>query len=97
MISKLLIYCSLLLVVVIHYLVVVSNVISCFIIPFIFPWYVAVSIISGIVSLLTTRNSCPLTDLENKLRKKLGMKPIKGFIKAYVINVKSTLKELLYL
>lgn len=90
-------YCSLLLVVFIHYLVVVGNVVSCFVVPFIFPWYVAVSIISGVVSLLTTRNPCPLTIMENKLREKLGMKPIKGFIKAYIINVKSTIRELLYL
>jgi hypothetical protein len=79
----------------VHYLVVLANVISFFAAPLVLPWYIAISIMSGIVSLLTNRNPCPLTTLENKIRERLGMPRIKGFIKHYVLNIKSTIKELL--
>ena len=67
-----------------HMSVVVTNIVSFFILPFCYPLYLWVPVNSFILAVSFTRELCPLTRLENHLRRSLGMKPIGGFIGQYV-------------
>lgn len=69
-----------------HMAVVVGNLISLFILPFMAPWYIALPLCSFLVLLSTSRDQCPLTRLENKLRRKLNLPTIKGFIGHYLLR-----------
>mgnify|MGYP003352601876 CR=1 FL=1 len=71
-----------------HVYVVIGNLLAFFIVPFLCPWYVALPICSLIVTLSFGRGSdCPLTRLENKIRKNIGLRRIKGFIKHYFYEI----------
>lgn len=71
-----------------HFFVVIGNLITFFIIPFLQPWYIALPICSLIVTLSFGRpGDCPLTRFENKIRKELGLSQIKGFIKHYFFEI----------
>jgi len=71
-----------------HVYVVIGNLLAFFIVPFLCPWYVALPICSLIVTLSFGRGSdCPLTRLENKIRKNIGLRQIKGFIKHYFYEI----------
>jgi hypothetical protein len=71
----------------VHMLIVIINVISLVLLPFLTPFYVATPICSLLVNFMFNRNmTCPLTDLENSLREKLGLPKIKGFIGHYIIK-----------
>ena len=73
--------------VVFHMLVVLGNFLSFFVTPMLAPWYEALPICSFILLISFSRElKCPLTRLENYLRKKLGMKKIGGFIGHYLIR-----------
>jgi hypothetical protein len=87
----------LVLVVIFHFLVVFANVAAFFVLPFTslitgLPFWFTVFLILPIESLILTltfaREPCPLTRLENRLRKKLGMREIGGFIGYYIIKRK---------
>lgn len=69
--------------VVAHILLVIAFVGSFFILPFMAPWYVAVPCMTFIWFFSTTKVECRLTDLENTMRKSLGMKKIGGFVGHY--------------
>tara|TARA_R110002020_G_scaffold134222_1_gene299599 strand:- start:2312 stop:2587 length:276 start_codon:yes stop_codon:yes gene_type:complete len=70
-----------------HGYIVVANVLAFFVVPFFEPWYVAVPIMSLILLLVFSKVlDCPLTNLENHLRKKLGMKRIGGFVGHYFLK-----------
>ena len=71
-------------VVVVHVLVIITVFIAAITSIFALHWYQA---ILGIVTVLNLAYSqrCPLTDLENKLRVREGLPPIKGFIKHYFL------------
>lgn len=73
--------------VVFHVGVVVGNCIAFFTLPLIAPWYIALPLCS-FIGLLSTSNElkCPLTKLENVLRKELGLKQIGGFIGHYFLK-----------
>ena len=50
-------------------------------------WYIYLPIATFIVVISLSRvMDCPLTNLENKLRKKLNLEPIQGFVKHYIIK-----------
>jgi hypothetical protein len=66
-----------------HFLVVIFNVLSMFFLAFCEKWYVSLPLISFIVMLMTNNVKCGLTILENKIRVKLGMPRIKGFVGHY--------------
>lgn len=75
------------LLVIFHSYIVVANVLAFFVVPFVEPWYVAVPIMSVVLLLVFSKVlDCPLTNLENHLRKKLGMKRIGGFVGHYFIK-----------
>jgi hypothetical protein len=66
-----------------HFLVVIFNVLAVFFLAFCEKWYVSLPLISFIVMLMTNNIKCGLTILENKIRTKLGMPRIKGFVGHY--------------
>ena len=68
-----------------HFYVVIGNLIAMFIIPFLAPWYIALPIISFIVSITFSGQPCPLTRLEDKIRHKLGIPQIKYFVGYYIV------------
>lgn len=72
------------LVVAIHFFVIFGVVAAFFVLPFKEDWYVALPLMTYILYLLTTRVECPLTNLENYLRQRLGMKKIGGFVGHYI-------------
>ena len=72
-----------------HLLVVIGNSISFFILPFMVEWYIALPLDSFILWVTFSPGaSCPLTNLENKIRRRLELEPIGGFIKHYLIKKK---------
>lgn len=75
-----------LLIVTIHMIILFGIVLSFFILPFAAPWYIALPLCVFIVHLCTTRIECPLTNLENVIRQKLGKKRIGGFVGHYFVK-----------
>jgi len=72
------------LLVVIHFAIIGTVVAAFFVLPFKADWSVAAPLMVYITYLLTTRVECPLTNLENFLRTKLGKKKITGFVGFYL-------------
>lgn len=68
-----------------HLAVLFANFVSIFILPFVTPWYVSFPIITLIVNLMFTPVSCPLTKMENRIRRSLGMKEIRHFVGHYIV------------
>lgn len=66
-----------------HILVILGVLGSFFILPIYAPWYIAVPSMTFIWFFSTTRVECQSTNLENAIRKKLGMKQIGGFVGHY--------------
>jgi len=74
--------------IVVHYLLVCGIVISFFVLPIMalkgaVPWYVALPCMTFIWFFSTSKVECKLTQLENYIRKTLGMKQIGGFVGHY--------------
>jgi hypothetical protein len=70
---------------VLHFLLILVNYISIFILPFYAPWYISVPLITFLINLMFSNSfSCPLTRFENKLRRQLGLPTIKSFIGHYI-------------
>jgi hypothetical protein len=72
-------------IILLHFAIVFGMMASFVILPFKTPWYEALPLMTYIVYLLITPIDCPLTILENKVRRRLGMRPIFGFIGYYII------------
>lgn len=68
-----------------HLYVVVGNFLVILLIPFFTRWYVALPIESLLINLMFAPNPCPLTKLENNLRKRLGMPEIRHFVGHYIV------------
>ena len=80
--------------VIFHMMVVLGNVASFFTVPFLTPWYIALPIMSFILITTFGQARCPLTALENALRKQIGKKPIGGFIGHYILRPLKKRKQL---
>ena len=80
--------------VLLHWVIVFGNFAAFFILLYhgfhpdqIIPWYVGLPLCTFIGVISTSRVlDCPLTRLENKLRKAAGLSPIKGFIGHYFLK-----------
>ncbi len=72
--------------VVFHILLVIAVIFSFFVLPFLAPWYVAVPCMTFIWFFSTTRVDCQLTNLENYIRRQLGLKRIGGFVGHYFLK-----------
>jgi hypothetical protein len=74
-------------IVVVHLAVVFGNVAAFFVLPFVEPWYTALPLMSVILLLTFTKGiECPLTTAENAVRRRMGWKPIGGFIGYYILR-----------
>ncbi len=50
------------------------------------PWYVSVPLVSWVINIATLRGlRCPLTELENYIRRKMGIPEIKGFVSRWIL------------
>ena len=78
--------CLLYFIILFHAFVIVVNIAAFFILPFYYPLYVWMPLNSFILTVTFTREICPLTRLENKLRTSLGMARIGGFLGHYFIK-----------
>jgi len=78
--------CLLYLTILFHAFVIIVNIAAFFILPFYYPLYVWMPLNSFILTVTFTREICPLTRLENKLRTSLGMSRIGGFLGHYFIK-----------
>lgn len=76
------------LIVITHFVLLIAMSVCFIILPFLAPWYTALPLEVFIVRLALDRNpkGCPLTNLENSVRMKLGMKRIGGFIGYYILR-----------
>lgn len=72
--------------VVLHIILVIGVFSSFFILPIYTSWYIALPVMTFIWFFSTTRVECQLTNLENAIRKKLGMKKIGGFVGFYFMR-----------
>ncbi len=72
--------------VILHIILVLMVVFSFFVLPFLSPWYIAVPCMTFIWFFSTTQVDCQLTNLENVMRKRLGMKRIGGFVGHYFLK-----------
>ena len=73
----------LMVVVLVHSIIIFFNMAAFFIAPFETPWYIWLPICTMVGRTLSASGRCPLTLLENKIRERIGMKPIKGFVYHY--------------
>ena len=72
--------------IVFHMFVIGVNVSAFFILPFMYPLYVWMPLNSFILITTFTREVCPLTKLENHLRKQLDLPKIGGFVGHYIVR-----------
>ena len=81
-------------VVAIHIIVITGNTAALVLLPFWVPWYISFPLCSYIFWILQSSVvDCPLTKLENKLRKRLEMREIRGFVGEYAIRPYRKLKK----
>ena len=60
-------------------------------------WYIYLPLITFIGVITFSRTiDCPLTNLENKIRKKLNLEPIQGFLKHYTLKPYARTKRKLF-
>ena len=72
--------------VVAHLLLVLAVGLSFILLPFLASWYVALPLMTFIVFFSTTKVECQLTNAENILRKRLGLRQIGGFVGHYIVR-----------
>jgi hypothetical protein len=70
----------------IHFLIILANLFAMIVLPFTLPWYVSIPIVTLLINLMASPISCPLTKLEDRLRRKAGMPEIRHFIKHYIVD-----------
>jgi hypothetical protein len=69
-----------------HAAVIVVNITAFFVLPFMYPLWIWVPLNSFILTVTFTREQCPLTRLENRIRVGLGKKRIGGFMGHYFVK-----------
>lgn len=69
-----------------HLNVVFFNVLAVLYLVIYEKWYIALPIISFISEMFVNNWKCPLTVIENKIRTKLGIPTIKGFVGHYILK-----------
>lgn len=74
---------SLSLTVFVHAFIICLNITAFIALPLEQPWYVWVPLCTMIARIVWGSGTCPLTVIENEIRERLGMKPIKGFVRHY--------------
>jgi len=72
--------------IVFHFLVIFGNLAALIALPFMEPWYISCPLMSLIVNLMFSPLPCPLTRLEDSIRRKHGLREIKHFMGYYLIH-----------
>lgn len=57
------------------------------------PWYVSIPLVTWILRLPVLPGVCQLTQLESSLRVRLGLSPIKSFIREHVLKTYVKIKK----
>jgi hypothetical protein len=70
----------------VHAGLVLANVTAFLVLPFVAPWYVATPLMTFLFFFMTTRQECQMTNLENRLRERLGKRRINGFVGHYLVR-----------
>ena len=70
----------------VHMSIIIGNALAFLFLPFLAPWYIALPCCTMIGRVLCTTVKCPLTVLENKIRKELGWPTIHRFVGHYIIR-----------
>ena len=73
-------------------MIVLLNLLAFFVLPFLEPWYVSAPCVSIIFYLTFNRAPCPLTQIENFFRTRLGLPEIRGFIGHYILRKKHAVR-----
>lgn len=73
-------------VVVIHLVIVAINVIAIPVLLAYAQWYISVPLVTFLVRLAIVERRCPLTALENYIRKKVNLPTINSFIGHYIVK-----------
>lgn len=76
------------LVVAVHMLAIIFNLIAFIILPFLTPWYIALPLDTFLANAIFNNWNCPLTQLENAVRIRIGKPKIRVFIKHYLVEKK---------
>ena len=71
-----------------HAAVISINIGAFFVAPFACEWYIWFPVCTIVARVVFGGGVCPLTVLENKIREKLGMKKIDGFVSHYFFKKK---------
>ncbi len=69
-----------------HTFLILGNIASLFVTPFMAPWYLAFPACFAIVWTVCSSANCAITDWENTVRAKLGWKPIRSFVGHYYMK-----------
>ena len=69
-----------------HAALIIGMVFSFFTLPFVVPWYVFLPINAFIWFFSTNQVDCRLTLMENLMRRKLGLRLIRGFVGHYFVK-----------
>lgn len=72
--------------VIVHIGIVLAFITSFFVLPILAPWYIAVPCMTFIWFFSTTQVNCQLTNLENIMRRRLGLRRIGGFMGFYFLR-----------
>lgn len=68
-----------------HAAIIVGNIAALFVLPFMAPWYVSIPLMSWLANLMFTAQPCPLTKLEDRYRRHLGLPEVKHFMGHYFV------------
>ncbi len=83
------------LLVIAHMILVIGFAVAFVILPFYTEWYVALPLMTFMFFFVTTRNECQITNLENYMRQRMGMKRIGGFVGHYFMKpVRKLIKKI---
>ncbi len=79
-------WAALVLLVIAHLALVAANAAAFVVLPFLAPWYIAVPLMSFVWFFATNNVRCLWTEAENNIRKRLGLREVRGFIGHYTLK-----------
>jgi len=69
-----------------HFFIIIANILAIPTLLVTQSWYISIPLATLLINLMGSNIQCPLTKLENRIRKSLGYKQIGGFIGHYFIK-----------
>ena len=68
-----------------HYVIFISFILTVVLSWTYLPWYLYFSLGALIIRVITSRDVCPLTQLENIIRQRLGLRKSSGFLNDWIL------------